>query len=129
MQKIVNYRDLDLNFNRHPLTNDVTQLTESESVKRALRNVLSFKRYEKPFHPEINSGIYDSLFENVSSLQLDAMKTAVQLLVKKYEPRVILYDVVILPNLDGNSFSVTLTYSIINIQTPVSFTFNVQRNR
>jgi len=129
MQKIVNYRDLDLNFNRHPLTNDVTQLTESESVKRALRNLLSFKRYEKPFHPEINSGIYDSLFENVSSLQLDAMKTAVQLLVKKYEPRVILYDVVILPNLDGNSFSVTLTYSIINVQTPVSFTFNVQRNR
>ena len=129
MQKIVNYRDLDLNFNRHPLTNDVTQLTESESVKRALRNLLSFKRYEKPFHPEINSGIYDSLFENVSSLQLDAMKTAVQLLVKKYEPRVILYDVVILPNLDGNSFSVTLTYSIVNIQTPVSFTFNIQRNR
>jgi phage baseplate assembly protein W len=129
MAKIVNYRDLDLNFNRHPLTNDVTQFTESESVKRALRNLLTIKRYEKPFHPEISSGIYDSLFENPSSLHLDAMKTVISHLIKKYERRVSLYDVAILPNLDGNSFSVTLTYSIVNVQTPFNFTFNITRNR
>lgn len=129
MAKIVNYRDLDLNFNRHPLTNDVTQFTESESVKRALRNLLSIKRYEKPFHPEISSGIYDSLFENPSSLHLDAMKTVIAHLIKKYERRVSLYDVTILPNLDGNSFSVSLTYSIVNLQTPFNFTFNITRNR
>lgn len=129
MSKIVNYRDLDLNFNRHPLTNDVTQSTESESVKRALRNLLSFKRYEKPFHPEINSGIYDSLFENISALHLDAMKTTIFHMVKKYEPRVTLQDVVISPNLDGNNYSVTLVCNIVNIQTPLNFTFNVARNR
>jgi phage baseplate assembly protein W len=129
MAKIVNYRDLDLSFNRHPLTNDVTQYVESDSVKKALRNLLTLKRYEKPFHPEINSGIYDCLFENTSSLHLDAMKTVVSQLVKKYEPRVQLYDVIILPNLDGNSFSVTLNYSIINLQTPFNFTFNITRNR
>lgn len=129
MAKIVNYRDLDLNFNRHPLNNDVTQFTESESVKRALKNLLSFKRYEKPFHPEISSGIYDSLFENISSLHLDAMKTVVKQLIVKYEPRITLFDVIILPNLDGNSYSITLIYSLANIQVPINFTFTVARSR
>jgi phage baseplate assembly protein W len=129
MKKIVNYRDLDLNFNRHPLTNDVTQLTDSESIKRALKNLLSLKRYEKPFHPEINSGIRDSLFENVSLIHLDAIRTAIFQIVQKYEQRVKLNDVVILPNLDGNSYDVSLMYTVLNTQTPTNFKFVLTRSR
>lgn len=127
--KNVSYRDLDLNFIKHPLTNDVATLIDSDSVKKSIKNLLSIKRFEKPFHPEISSGIYDSLFENTSSLQLDAIKTVIFQMIKKYEPRINLQDVVILPNLDGNSYSLTLIYTIINLQTPVSFTFNLARNR
>jgi phage baseplate assembly protein W len=129
MTRIVNYRDLDLNFNRHPLTNDVTQFTEGESIKRALKNLLSLKRYEKPFHPEINSGIYDSLFDNISSLQFSAMKVIIRQMIEKYETRIRLHDIVILPNYDGNSYSVTLEYTILNIQLPASFTFTLTRSR
>jgi phage baseplate assembly protein W len=129
MSKIINYRDIDLNFNRHPLTNDVTQFTEGESIKRALKNLLSLKRYEKPFHPEINSGIYDSLFDNISSLQFSAMKVIIRQMIEKYETRIRLHDIVILPNYDGNSYSVTLEYTILNIQLPASFTFTLTRSR
>ena len=129
MTRIVNYRDLDLNFNRHPLTNDVTQFTEGESIKRALKNLLSLKRYEKPFHPEINSGIYDSLFDNISSLQFSAMKVIIRQMIEKYETRIRLHDIVILPNYDGNSYSVTLEYTILNIQLPASFSFTLTRSR
>lgn len=129
MSKIVNYRDLDLNFNRHPLTNDVTQLIEEESIKKALKNLLLLKRYEKPFHPEINSGIYDSLFENISHLHLNAMKDIVSQMIEKYEPRILLQDVIILGNFDGNSYSVTLYYTIVNTQIPATFSFTVARNR
>lgn len=124
-----NYRDLDLNFIRHPLNNDVVVSIDSESVKKSVRNLLSLKRYEKPFHPEINSGIYDSLFENTSSLHLDAIKTTVFQLIKKYEPRINLQNVEILPNLDGNSYTLTLIYTIVNLQTPFTYTFNLARNR
>ena len=129
MAKIVNYRDLDLNFNRHPFTNDVTAFTNGDSIKKALRNLLSLQRNDKPFHPEINSGIYDSLFENISSIHLDAMKTIIMQLVEKYEPRVKLFDVVILPNLDGNSYTISLIYNILNTQTPVNFSFTLTRSR
>ena len=129
MPKIVNYRDLDLNFNRHPLTNDVTQLIEEESIKKALKNLLLFKRYEKPFHPEINSGIYDSLCENISNLHLDGMKIIIRQMVEKYETRIRLHDVIILGNFDGNSYSVSLYYTILNTQTPANFTFTIARSR
>lgn len=129
MSRIVNYRDLDLNFNRHPLTNDVTQLIEEESIKKALKNLLLLKRYEKPFHPEINSGIFDSLFENISNLHLDGMRVLIRQIVEKYETRIRLHDVIILGNYDGNSYSVTLYYTILNTQIPASFVFNIERNR
>jgi phage baseplate assembly protein W len=129
MSKTINYRDLDLNFTRHPFTNDVAQFTNSDSIKKALRNLLSFQRNDKLFHPEINSGIYDSLFENISSIHLDAVKTMVMHLIEKYEPRVKLFDVIILPNLDGNAYTITLIYTILNTQTPVNFSFTLTRSR
>lgn len=129
MTKTAIYRDLDLNFIKHPINADVSSVVDSESVKKALRNLLSFKKYEKPFHPEINSGIYDSLFNNVSSVYIDAVKTIIKQIVEKYEPRVKLYDVGVFPNLDGNSFTVTLNYTVINIQTPVTFNFTITRSR
>ena len=129
MSKTINYRDLDLNFTRHPFTNDVAQLNNSDSIKKSLRNLMSLQRNDKPFHPEINSGVYDSLFENISSIHIDAMKTIVMQLIEKYEPRVKLYDAIILPNIDGNSYSISLIYSIINTQTPLNFTFTLTRNR
>jgi phage baseplate assembly protein W len=129
MSRIINNRDLDLSFTRHPFTNDVNQFVESDSIKRSLRNLLSFKKYEKPFHPEISSGIFDSLFENFSPLFADAAKTLVKNLIEKYEPRVNLYDVVFLPNIDANRISLTLIYTIANSTTPVNFTFSIARNR
>ena len=58
------FTDLDLNFHPNYLDGDVTFKINEEAVKRSLRNLILIRRYEKPFHPEITSGIQDLLFEN-----------------------------------------------------------------
>ena len=57
------YKDLDLDFGRNPVTNDVNKLTDVEAVKRSVRNLINTNHYERPFHPEIGSGIRGLLFE------------------------------------------------------------------
>jgi len=129
MEKIINYRDLDLNFTRHPFSNDVSQFVDTEAVKKAVVNLLSLKRYEKPFHPEINSGIYDSFFDPMNPLQANALKDSISGILKRYEKRIILNNIGISQNYDGNDISITLVFSIINLQTPTNFTVTLVRNR
>ena len=45
------FSDLDLNFQRNPITKDVAMKLNEEAVKRSLKNLILLKRYEKPFHP------------------------------------------------------------------------------
>ena len=47
------YRDLDLDFQFNSATKDIQKLTDVESVKRSVRNLINTNHYERPFHPEI----------------------------------------------------------------------------
>lgn len=129
MAKTVHYRDLDLNFSRHPISNDTAMLVETESVKRALRNLLRFKRFEKPFHPEIDSGIQDMLFELVSPLQINKLKDVIRELIAKYEPRVILHTLDIRSNLDDGDVQIDIKFTVINFQNVISFSLDLSRSR
>ena len=59
------YVDLDLNFTRHPVTNDVVKIEDVDAVKRSVRNLVNTQFYERPFHPEMGCGVRDLLFEKI----------------------------------------------------------------
>ena len=62
------YKDLDLDFGRNTVTNDVNKLTDVEAVKRSVRNLINTNHFERPFHPEINGNVRALLFENMTPL-------------------------------------------------------------
>ena len=62
------YKDLDLNFGRNTVTNDVNKLTDVEAVKRSVRDLINTNHYERPFHPEIGSDVRAMLFEPMTPL-------------------------------------------------------------
>ena len=126
--KIV-YRDIDLNFTKHPLTNDVSVLSNIESIKKSINNLLKYKKGEKHFSPEFYSGVYDSLFEPMNILQIDKLKESIKNLLNKYESRILVNEVNISQNLDSNQLNIFLYFTILNLQTPVSYTVKLTRNR
>ena len=60
------YKDLNLDFQINTATKDIQKITDVESVKRAVRNLVNLNHYEKPFHPEIGSNLRAMLFENMT---------------------------------------------------------------
>ena len=62
------YKDLDLDFGRNTVTNDVNKLTDVEAVKRSVRNLINTNHFERPFHPEIGGNVRALLFENMTPL-------------------------------------------------------------
>jgi phage baseplate assembly protein W len=111
------YRDLDLFFSKKPVTGDVNILTDIANIKRAVRNLILTNVYEKPFHPEIGSGVRDMLFENMTPFVAIMLTKRVEDVISNFEPRVRLMNVSARPDLDRNIYELTITFFIINAPT------------
>jgi phage baseplate assembly protein W len=123
------YRDLNLDFRRNPLTNDVAVFVDSEAVRHSLLNLIQLRKYEKPFNSELYSSIYNTLFENVSPLERSVIEESVARMIKKYEPRIQTIEVRVGLNTDSNFIYLYLTYSILNIPKTFELTAAIQRTR
>ena len=111
------YRDLDLFFSRKNGTNDITKITDIEAVKRSIRNLVLTNFYEKPFHPEIGSGVRSILFENMTPITAIVLARKVEDVIENFEPRARLISVRSLPNLDRNEYKVTIEFFVVNAPT------------
>ncbi len=114
------YSDLDLFFGQRPVGNDVNRLTDVISIKRALRNLLNFNTFEKPFHPEISGGIREMLFENMTPMTAAVITRKIEDVIEAFEPRCRLVSVRTLPDLDNNIYNVTIEFYIQNAPTELA---------
>lgn len=130
MAKITNTSiDLDINFDMNPLSGDVAVRKDEEAIKRSLRNLLLFRRGEKPFHPEIYSGIQDILFELTDPVALIELKKRIANMIRVYEPRVSAAAVDVVDVIDRNEVRVTIFFTIRNVQRQFSTTVALKRLR
>jgi phage baseplate assembly protein W len=107
------YRDLDLDFGRNSVTNDVNKLTDIEAVKRSVRNLINTSHFDRPFHPEIGSSVRAMLFEPMTPLTALNLQRKVQEVLINFEPRIKLVQIVANPNIDKNSFDLRIYFYII----------------
>ena len=111
------YKDLDLFFAKKSGSKDVRKVTDIQAVKRSVRNLVLLNFYEKPFHPEIGSGIRDILFENMSPISAFALTKKIEDVIENFEPRVRLMSVSARPDLDRNEYEMTIEFFIENFPT------------
>lgn len=123
------YRDLDLNFNIHPVKKDITKHVGDMAVINSVKNLLSTNHYEKPFRPEIGGNIRSLLFENLDSITSSLIQKEILRIVETYEPRASVEELIVQPSYENNSFSVTIRFSIINRTEPVTISFLLERLR
>ena len=123
------YTDFNLLFTRHPVTGDVTKKNDEEAVKTALRNLISTRHYERPFHPEIGCQIHSLLFENFNPVTSQVMKKTIYDTINKFEPRVTVLDVIIREKPDNNDISLDIIFRLNNSDRPVTLTTLITRVR
>jgi hypothetical protein len=123
------YKDLDLDFGRNPVTNDVNKLTDVEAVKRSVKNLINTNHYERPFHPEIGSGIRGLLFEPITPLTSLALQRKVEEVLLNFEPRISLVQVLSNANIDRNSYDLKIMFYVIGSEEPVEVETFLERLR
>ena len=111
------YVDLDLFFGKKSSNSDIQDLTNVKAVKRSIRNLILTNHFEKPFHPEIGSGVRDMLFENMSPVTAHILARKIEDVILNFEPRARLVGVRAEPILDRNTYEVTIEFYVVNQPT------------
>lgn len=111
------YKDLNLNFTRHPVTGDITKVTDIDAVKRSVRNLVLTNHYERPFRPEIGSNIRATLFEPMTPFTANLLTRQIKDVIENFEPRVELVTIKADPNLDRNAYDVAITFNVVNAES------------
>ena len=108
------YVDLDLFFGKKTSDRDISEVTDVQAVKRSIRNLVLMNTFEKPFHPEIASGVRDMLFELMTPITAALLSRQIQDVIENFEPRARLVGVRAIPDYDKNSYSVTIEFYVVN---------------
>jgi len=111
------YKDINLNFSKHPITGDIGKLTNVEAVKRSVRNLVNTNFYERPFHPEIGSDVRNALFENMTPQVASRLGRNIEDVIVNFEPRAELISVIVQANIDSNAYEATIKFNVVNSET------------
>jgi hypothetical protein len=124
------YKDLALSFERNTATKDVIIKKDVDAVKQSVRNLIMTNHYERPFHPEIGSGISQLLFEPLDPITSNSLTRVIGEVITNFEPRAQVVAVDSRPDPDSNSYEVTISFRVINVPGElVSLTTMLERSR
>ncbi len=123
------FKDLNLDFARNTVTNDVVKIEDVEAIKRSVRNLVNTNFYERPFHPEIGCGIRQLLFEPFTPITGIFLKRKIEEVITNYEPRARLDQVIVTESPDRNAIEVRVVFYCMNIANPVTVLTTLQRIR
>ena len=119
-RNVQEYIDLDLFFNKKTTSKDISKVTNIQAVKRSVRNLILTNHYEKPFHPEIGSGVRGMLFELMTPLTAQILAKKVEDVIINFEPRARLISVQAIPDLDRNVYEVSVKFYVVNTPTELA---------
>lgn len=109
------YSDFPMTFDVNPLTGFLARVTNEESVKHSIRNLILTDRTERFYNPSIGSKIHSLLFEPLDSVTSEMIRSTIEETIKNNEPRVILQRIDVVPYSQDNAYYITVFFSIINI--------------
>ena len=123
------FRDIDLDFNRNAVTNDVAVVEDVIAVKRSVKNLIQTNFYERPFHPELGCGIRELLFENFTPMTKIFLQRKIEEVLINYEPRINLQNVAVDDDQDKNRLVVDIYFYVVGVPGPQVVQTFLQRVR
>ncbi len=123
------YKDLDMDFVRNTVTNDVNTVDNVNAVKRSVKNLIQTNFYERPFQPELGCGIRELLFENFTPMTKVFLENKITEVLLNFEPRIDLNSVRVDDDQDNNRLIVDIYFYVVGVPGPQTVQTFLQRLR
>ena len=107
------FKDLSVVFKKHPVTDDLVTVKDKVAIAQSISNLLQTNNGERPFNPDLGSGIRELLFEQADWGTAAIISGRVKECLIKYEPRIVVLSCNASPDFDNNGFDVEIEYEIL----------------
>lgn len=123
------YRDFSNNLTVHPVSEDISPITDDVAIKQSIKNIVMTDFGERPFNPEFGCGIRGLLFENIEPSTEVLIREKIFEAIERFEPRCRLIEVYVSSSPDNNSVNISIVFSIINNPEPITLDVILYRVR
>ena len=130
MASKLSFKDINITFKKHPVTNDLVVSRDASAIKQAIVNLLLTNKGERPFNYSYGSDIREYLFEPLDYGTAQVIESNIEYAITNFEPRISITELEVIPNFDDNGFDVEMIYKIIGSdEPPTAVEFFLTRTR
>ena len=112
------FKDINLSFKRHPVTNDLVVIKNEDAIKKSVKNIIFTILGEKPYMPLFGTSVNNSLFELANPLDHVRISDEIQSTLLNYEPRISNIQVTVSNYPDSHELNATIQYDITGMASP-----------
>ena len=112
------FKDINLSFKRHPVTNDLVVIKNEDAIKQSVKNIIFTILGEKPFLPLFGSKLNSALFELDTNFNETKISDEISSVLLNNEPRISNILVSVSNPSDSHELNVTIQYDITGIPAP-----------
>ena len=112
------FKDINLSFKRHPVTNDLVVIKNEDAIKQSVKNLIFTILGEKPFLPLFGSKLNSALFELDTNFNETKISDEISSVLLNNEPRISNILVSVSNPSDTHELNVTIQYDITGVQSP-----------
>ena len=113
MPEVSTFKDLSVTFKKHPVTDDLVTVKDKAAVAQSIKGLLLTRRGERPFQPDLGSGLQNLLFEPLDYGSGALIKKEIKETLNRYEPRISITKLMCYPDMSNNGYEVELEYFIL----------------
>ena len=118
MAATLSFKDINITFKKHPVTDDLVVSKDASAIKQAIVNLLLTNKGERLFNSDFGSNIRTYLFEPLDYGTTAQVKLAIETCIEEFEPRIRILTLDVWPNFNDNAFGVEMTYEVIGSDDP-----------
>jgi phage baseplate assembly protein W len=97
-------------------TNDILVDNDVDAIKNSIRNIFTVRKGQKLLNPEFGSSLEQYLFEPITEIYARAIGDDILSSIEKYEPRIEVLKVLVLPNPDENQYNIGVSYKFLEFK-------------
>lgn len=119
-KEFVEWSDIDFNFEKS-LGGEIVIATAEDAINQSIKILLSTMKGEH-VRSEIGSGLYNILFKPMNEESAEEIKRVIETNIGRYENRVILERVRVVPDFETNYYTIEIKYSMLPSRKKKSLT-------
>lgn len=124
------FKDLSVTFKPHPITGDLITVKDDKDITQSITNLLMTNIGERPFQSSLGTRLSRLIFDPLDTATAGLIANEIKNVIERYETRVVLDTIEVVPDYEYNGFEVELVVNIIGREeTPIAVQFFLERTR